>query len=130
MEGTAGDDMGMLSRLGEGEDRGHTSVGVSEHRHPVIAGVSGKRFGEKAAQFGPTAAIVLCGCFADGQPVEQCGEELRLDRANGDPFLIGGFIDVVVGRTGVEEIYPALVRPLAFATQAEYEGRQRQCAVD
>src|SRR5512133_450715 len=75
-----------------GEDGGHAGVGALEQAAPVVAGPGPEHGGQPFAQQRPAGAVVLVGQVLGGQadPLQELGEELGLQGADGQVAAVGG----------------------------------------
>ena len=132
VEGVALGDVRLGLDLAERQHRRHAGVGVGEDLRPVVAVLGGDGLGDRGAQLGPAAHVVLVGQVGtvEAQPLEHLGVELRLDRADRDVPAVGAGVGVVVRGAAVEHVDAALVGPHAVLAEAPDHLRQHARAVD
>ena len=109
MKGAARDIVGMARRLVEVEHRRDAGVAIGKQRRPIVAPTRGERRFEPRPHRRPGARVPAVGerVRFEPEPIDQRGEELRLQRADGDPFAVGAAVDAVERRAAVERRWPA-----------------------
>ena len=90
-----------------------------------------KRRGDPLAQLRPAGLVVLVRqVVAGAEQADELGVELRLQRADRQVPAVGGRVDVVERRAGVEQVHAALVAPAAGGaaarTAGSSDGRRRR----
>ena len=102
----------VARRLGQAQHRGDAGVGALEAGGPVVARSGGEDLAEPCRQPGPGGAVVLVPALArQPQPGHQGGEELRLDRPDGDKAPVGAGVAAVERGAAVEQVGAAHVAP-------------------
>src|SRR5262249_57884776 len=103
--------MRMLAGFGPGEHRGEAGIRGVKYAAPFVPGFALERRGEAPPHLRPARAIVLRRQLAELQASAELGEELVFDGADRDELAVGGLVDVVPGRTAVEDVGAALLGP-------------------
>ena len=131
-EGIALGIVGIGRDFAHGEHGRETGIAAVEDLLPFGARLGAERLGEALFERGPAAFVVLGGQLLAGKPeaVQQVFIEPLLDGADRHPFAVASFVDVVVGRAGIENVDAALVLPGALRAEAVDGGHQGRRAVD
>src|SRR5215218_3354059 len=88
-------------------------VGALELGAPLVLRPLGEELRQPRAERGPAVAVPLRPLgLVEPEALEQQRVELRLDGRDGDEAAVGGLVRAVPGRRAVEEVAPALPRPL------------------
>src|SRR5881628_716204 len=103
---------GMAARLRPAKHRREAGIRPLEDPAPLVARFRFEGFRELFPHLRPASAVMLRDDFANLQFGKQLLEKLVLDGADGNVFAILGFVDVVPGRAGVEDIAGSLLRPV------------------
>ena len=112
----------VMRCFGEIEDGRDAGVGAGEMIRPGVARARGERGVERRRHLGPAGAVMLdrapIGTLnPQVQPVEQLGEELRLDRADRDMLAVRACVTAIEGRAAVEQVGRAPVVPLPHCAE-------------
>src|SRR5690242_11277969 len=96
----------MRARFGEGQHRRKAGIRPLEHLAPLGLGLLPESRLEKPAQLGPARTLVLSGkvLAREAKARNEILVELRLDGADRHVLAVLRLVDVVPGRTGVQDI--------------------------
>ena len=123
----AGDVVGIGGGLRGRQHRRGADVGLVQQREPVIGGAGAEDRAQGVVQPDPGGGVVLVLQRDQVLPVDggaEVGEELRLDGAQAEPAIVGGAVDVVVGRATVEHV--AARREVRADGEVRRHGRRQQ----
>ena len=113
----------VVGGLAELEDRRHAGVGTVEDRAPLVAGPRLEARGDQGPEVVELVELELAGRLVlDAEQLDELGEELRLQRADGHVLAVGGLVDVVERRATVEQVAgPALVEGSGGEERGEHD---------
>ena len=131
-KGAAGLVVWVVAHLIDRQYRSVADVDALEYSVPLIAGFGAEDGAHPVLHRRPVFHIPLVAEVLRvlSQDFQQCCIELWFDRAQGNIFAIGGFVDLIKMCAAIEKVGAALLAPEARLAGGESAGHQGRRAVD